>query len=149
MKKLLVSLFLCLNWSLSNPAFAKEVLVQMLNKAPDGEKMAFRPDVIKVSVGDTVKFVVSDKGHSVQSFKGAKSRPEGAKKFKSKLNKDFSYTVEHEGIHVIICKPHYAMGMIGLIVAGKPVNLETIKGIKVRGKKSKERFTRQLAQVGN
>ena len=135
MKKFLLLFLFC-----SNAALSAVVEVKMLNKGSDGEKMVFEPAVIKVKVGDSVKFIPTTKGHSVQSFKGKKSRPEGAKKFKSKLNKEYTYKVEHEGIHVIQCKPHYAMGMIGMIVAGKPTNLETIKKLKVRGKKAKKRF---------
>ena len=141
MKKSLLLLFLFC----SGAVFAAVVEVKMLNKGSDGEKMVFEPAVIKVNVGDSVKFLPTTKGHSVQSFKGKKSRPEGAKKFKSKLNKVHVYKVEKEGVHVIQCKPHYAMGMIGMIVAGRPVNLETIKKLKVRGKKAKKRFKAMLA----
>ena len=137
--------FLCLFLFCCGAAYAAVVEVKMLNKGSDGEKMVFDPAVIKVSVGDSVKFLPTTKGHSVQSFKGKKSRPEGAKKFKSKLNKEYTYKVEKEGIHVIQCKPHYAMGMIGMIVAGRPTNLDTIKKLKVRGKKAKKRFKAMLA----
>ena len=142
MKYLIV---LSLFYSLS--AFSATIEVKMLNKGSDGQKMVFEPAVIKVNVGDSVKFLPTTKGHSVQSFKGKNSRPVGAKEFKSKLNKEFTYKVEHEGIHVIQCKPHYAMGMIGMIIAGKPTNLATIKKLKVRGKKAKERFKAQIATI--
>ena len=140
MKNWLTLLFLC-----PVLAHAAVVEVKMLNKSSDGQKMVFEPAVIKVNVGDSVKFLPTTKGHSVQSFKGKSSRPPGAKEFKSKLTKEFVYKVEHEGIHVIQCKPHYAMGMIGMFVAGKPTNLETIKKLKVRGKVAKKRFKEMLA----
>ena len=140
MKYWFIALFLC-----SALAHAAVVEVKMLNKDSNGQKMVFEPAVIKVNVGDSVKFLPTTKGHSVQSFKGKDSRPTGAKEFKSKLNKEFVYKVEHEGIHVIQCKPHYAMGMVGMIVAGKPTNLATIKKLKVRGKVAKKRFKAMLA----
>ena len=142
MKFLWIFFLLC---SLS--AFSAVVEVKMLNKGSDGQKMVFEPAVIKVAVGDSVKFLPTNKGHSVQSFKGANSRPVGAKGFKSKLNKPHTYKVEDEGIHVIQCKPHYAMGMVGVIIAGKPTNLATIKQLKVRGKKARERFKAMLATI--
>ena len=128
-------------------AFGAVVEVKMLNKDSKGQKMVFEPAVIKVNVGDSVKFLPTTKGHSVQSFKGAESRPTGAEGFKSKLNKTHIYKVEKEGIHVIQCKPHYAMGMIGMIIAGKPTNLATIRKLKVRGKKARERFQAMLATI--
>ena len=106
--------------------------------------MVFEPALVKVNVGDTVKFIPTSKGHSVESLKKPESRPKEASKIKSKINKEFIYQVDKEGIHVFKCKPHYAMGMIGMIVAGKPVNLETISKIKIKGKKSKERFAKML-----
>ena len=135
MKYLMMVLFLI------SSAFAAEIEVKMLNKGSDGEKMVFEPALVKVSVGDTVKFVPSSKGHSVESLKKEDTRPNGAAKMKSK---EYIYKVEKEGIHVFKCKPHYAMGMIGMVVAGKPVNLEVIKRIKIRGKKSKKRFAEMI-----
>ena len=128
-------------------AFSAVIEVKMLNKGSDGQKMVFEPALVKVNVGDSVKFIPSTKGHSVQSFKGKDSRPVGAKEFKSKLNRTHIYKVEREGIHVIQCKPHYAMGMIGMIIAGKPTNLAIIKKLKVRGKKARERFKAMLASI--
>ena len=43
----LVTFFIALN------GFSKEVVVEMLNKRDDGEKMVFSEDVVKVDVGDT------------------------------------------------------------------------------------------------
>ena len=141
--KFLLLLFLIF----SPPVFSAEVVVKMLNKGSDGQNMVFEPAIIKVNIGDRVKFLPTDKGHSVQSFRKKQSRPVGAKGFKSRLNKEYVYKVEHEGIHVIQCKPHYAMGMVGLIIAGKPVNLEKIKKLKIRGKKAKARFKAMLGTL--
>ena len=40
--------------------------------------------MLSVNVGDTVKFVPSDKGHNSESIKGM--LPKGAKKWKGKIN---------------------------------------------------------------
>lgn len=44
--------------------------------------------------------------------------PDGAEPFVGAMNKDVSYTFETPGTYGIKCKPHYAMGMVGLIVVG-------------------------------
>ena len=75
--------------------------------------------------------------------------PEGAKKFKSKINKKFSYTVEVEGLYGIRCTPHYANGMVALIQVGDVADsAEFLKGKKIP-KKSKERLEKYLSQVGS
>lgn len=143
MKFLIILTFL----SLYTSAFPAEVIVKMLNKSKSGERMVFEPSLVKVTVGDTVKFIPISKGHSIQSLKQEKSRPVGALKMKSKKNKEYIYKVEQEGIHVFKCKPHYVMGMIGMIVAGKPINLTTIKKIKIKGKKAKVRFIKMIKSI--
>ena len=43
--------------------------VKMLNKGKSG-KMVFEPDFVLATVGDTVTFLPTDKGHNVESIKG-------------------------------------------------------------------------------
>lgn len=128
-----------------------EHVVKMLNvlkiKGEDGKekkvKNVFEPDFLKVKVGDTIKFVPTKKGHSVQSFKKKESRPEGASKFKGKLNKETIVKVEKEGAYFYQCKPHFAMGMIGMFVAGEASNIESIKEFaskKFKSGKKKKRY---------
>ena len=118
----------------------------MLNKGEEG-KMIFEPSFIKAQVGDNIIFLPTDKGHMAASIKGL--IPEGAKKFKSKINKKFSYTVEVEGLYGIRCTPHYANGMVALIQVGDTVDpTDFLKGQKVP-KKSKERLEKYLSQVGS
>lgn len=112
-------------------AGAAEHEVKMLNKGEKGA-MVFEPDFLKVEAGDTIKFVATDKGHNAESIKGM--LPEGAKAFKGKINEEIVYTVEKEGVYGIKCTPHYAMGMIMLVVAGEPVNAEEAKAVKHPGK---------------
>ena len=51
-------------------SFSKEVVIDMLNKRDDGQKMVFSQDIAKVSVGDTIKWLPTDKGHNVEFIKG-------------------------------------------------------------------------------
>ena len=118
----------------------------MLNKGEEG-KMIFEPSFIKAQVGDNIIFLPTDKGHMAASIKGL--IPKGAKKFKSKINKKFSYTVEVEGLYGIRCTPHYANGMVALIQVGDSADAtDFLKGQKVP-KKSKERLEKYLGQVGS
>tara|TARA_B100001057_G_scaffold14743_1_gene13978 strand:+ start:116 stop:616 length:501 start_codon:yes stop_codon:yes gene_type:complete len=114
--------------------------VQMLNKDPDNpkNKMLFAPHILTINAGDTVTFIPSDKGHNSESVKGM--IPDGAEKWKGKINKEISVTLDVAGFYGFQCKPHVNMGMIGLIVVegdGKLANLEDAKSVKHRGKAKK------------
>src|SRR5215218_5697658 len=60
--------------------------------------------MLNIQPGDTVRFLATDKGHNAEIVEGM--TPAGTK----------SYAVK--------CKPHYAMGMVALIIVGKPDNDE-------------------------
>lgn len=143
MKKFALAILLTLSFR----SFCAEIEIKMINKGSKGDNMVFEPAFVTAKVGDTVKFIPVDKGHSVQSFKDKESRPEGAGEIKSKLNETYTYKIENEGVHVFICKPHYAMGMIGMISAGKATNLEKIKSLKAQGTLAKKRFEALLTQI--
>lgn len=119
------------------------IIVEMKNRGSDGESMVFEPDFVKANIGDTIHFVATTKGHSVDAIRG-NSIPEGASEIKGKLNRDYLYKVKKEGVYIYRCKPHYAMGMIGVISVGEPHNLDEIKSLRLRGKKTKERFEKIL-----
>ena len=131
---------------LTGIAWAADIEVKMLNKGEEG-KMVFEPSFIKAQKGDNIIFIPTDKGHMAASIKGM--IPEGAKKFKSKINKKFTYTVDVEGLYGIRCTPQYANGMVALIQVGESADpADFMKGKKVP-KKSKERLEKYLAQVGS
>ena len=126
------------------PALAADHEVQMLNKGEAGA-MVFEPALIQAQPGDTVTFIPTDKGHNVEAIKGM--LPEGVEIFKSKINETYTLTVDVSGVYGIKCTPHYAMGMIGLIVVGDDTsNLEAIKAINVP-KKVGERFEAVYAEL--
>ncbi|RVV98275.1 pseudoazurin [Mesobaculum littorinae] len=124
-------------------ASAETIEVEMLNRGEDGV-MVFEPAFVKAAPGDVIRFLPTDKGHNVESIKGM--LPEGAEAFKSKMNDTFELTVEAEGIYGIKCTPHYAMGMVGLIEVGEPVNLDDAQGVDHRGK-AKTRMEALFEQV--
>ena len=129
--------------AMAGAASAAEHEVKMLNKGEKGA-MVFEPDFLEVEVGDTVKFLVVDKGHDAQAIKGM--FPEGVEEFKGKINQEVTFTVEKEGVYGIKCTPHYAMGMVMLVVAGEPVNVEAAKAVKQPGK-AKQVFADLFAQL--
>lgn len=111
--------------------------VQMLNKHPEDRKLrqVFFPRIIVVEPGDSVKFLATDKGHNAQSSDGM--APEGAAEFKGKINEEIEVTFDTPGFYGYQCQPHYAIGMVGLVVVkgeGMMDNLEAAKEVKHRGK---------------
>ena len=110
------------------PALAENIEVHMLNKGAEGA-MVFEPAYIKANPGDTITFVPIDKGHNVESIKDM--IPAAAEKFKSKINENYVLSVTEPGAYFVKCTPHYAMGMVALIVVGdNPANLEEIVAAK-------------------
>ncbi|MES4992522.1 pseudoazurin [Phyllobacterium sp. 22229] len=115
--------------------YAADYKVEMTNKAPDGTVMAFEPRLLRVQPGDTVTFILKDKGHNSVSVKNA--IPDGATPWSGKINQEISIKIEVPGVYVYQCTPHLSMGMIGAIVAGEPVNLAAIKSVPFNGKAKK------------
>jgi pseudoazurin len=110
---------------------AAEVEVKMLNKGAEG-LMVFEPALVKIEPGDTVKFVATDKSHNAETIKGM--LPEGAAPFVGKTNQDVTVTFDKSGVYGVKCTPHYAMGMVALVVVGKPDNLDAAKALPQTGK---------------
>jgi len=112
-------------------ALAAETEVKMLNKGTDG-MMVFEPSLVKVSPGDTVKFIATDKGHNAESIKGM--LPADAAPFVGKNGEDIVVTFDKPGIYGVKCLPHYGMGMVAMVVVGTPTNVDEAKAIPQTGK---------------
>jgi pseudoazurin len=119
--------------SLSVPAFAEDMTIEMLNKRDDGAKMVYSEDIARIDVGDTITWTPNSKGHNVEFIAG----PDGwdAPK-KSKLSKEYAYTFDTPGVYLYQCSPHKTMGMIAIVVVGEGDN--DISGAKVKGKSKKK-----------
>jgi pseudoazurin len=116
----------------ASPALAEEYVVEMLNKGTTGV-MAFEPALIKIAPGDTVRFVPTHKTHNAESIPGM--APAGATPFKGSINKEVSITFTTPGLYGYKCLPHYAMGMVGLVVVGTPdANLAEARTVKHPGR---------------
>ncbi|MFD0986082.1 pseudoazurin [Methyloligella solikamskensis] len=116
---------LCLSAGVASAADHK---VEMLNDGGDGQYMVFKPEVLKVEVGDTITFHPVDPGHNAQTM--PEIWPEGAEDFKGEISEEVSYTVEKPGVYGVKCLPHYMMGMIMLIVAGDPENADQVESFE-------------------
>lgn len=146
LKTSLSSLALGLTFSLalSGAAFAETHEVQMLNKGAAGV-MVFEPSFLKIAVGDTVKFLPTDKSHNAESIKGM--MPEGAETFKGRTNKEVEATFDLEGLYGVMCKPHFAMGMVMSIEVGE---VDTVPETFFEGrvpKRARQRFDDQLSNL--
>ena len=111
--------------------------VQMLNVHPEDRKLrqVFFPRIVVIEPGDSIKFVATDKGHNAQSSKDM--TPDGGAEFKGKINEEIEVTFDTPGFYGYQCQPHYAIGMVGLIVVkgeGMMDNLDAAKEAKHRGK---------------
>jgi len=130
-------------------ALAAETEVKMLNKGTDG-MMVFEPSLVKVSPGDTVKFIATDKGHNAESIKGM--LPADAAPFVGKNGEDIVVTFDKPGIYGVKCLPHYGMGMVAMVIVGTPTNVDEAKAIPQTGKARQvmsglfERLAAQSAQ---
>jgi len=122
---------------LITPVVAAEFEVHMLNKG-DAGTMVFEPMLTRIAVGDTVKFVPTDKGHNAEIIAGF--LPEGAEPFKGKIGEEISVTFTVPGVYGVKCLPHFAMGMVALIAVGDELpNLDAAKAISTPTK-AKARF---------
>jgi pseudoazurin len=131
MRKYLVMAAVAAAMAMAGGANAAEVEVKMLNKGTEG-MMVFEPALVKVTPGDTVKFVATDKGHNAETIKGM--LPEGAATFVGKSGEDIVVTFDQAGIYGVKCTPHYGMGMVAMIVVGTPANEEQVKAVPQTGK---------------
>ncbi|AXI45576.1 pseudoazurin [Sulfitobacter sp. SK012] len=102
-------------FALGGIASAETFEVKMLNKG-EGGRMIFEPAALRIAVGDTVKFLASDKGHNAESIDGM--MPEGATEFSGKINEEIEVTLTEPGFFGVKCKPHFAMGMVMVIAVG-------------------------------
>ena len=110
--------------------------VQMLNKDADGNRMVYSTEIVEIGIGQTVKWIPTDKGHNVEFIAG----PEGFEiPKKSKNSKEVEMQFDIPGIYYYWCTPHKGMGMIGLVVVeGDISNIDDIAKAKAMGKSKKK-----------
>jgi pseudoazurin len=87
----------------------------------NAEARVFNPDIIYVQPGDTVSFV-NMASHDAKSVEGL--IPEGAQHFDSGIGNNLTVKFDIEGTYAYVCVPHLGFGMVGVIVVGKPVDID-------------------------
>lgn len=115
----------------AHTAMAAEVKVEMLNadKATN-VSMVFKPGLVKVNKGDTVKWIATSAGHNVAFVQGGV--PAGVDLFTSTQQKEITYKFDKPGIYLYKCVPHFGLGMVGLVmVGGDKSNLAAVKAAYV------------------
>ncbi len=114
-------------------ARAAEVEVKLLNRGTDGAAMVFEPAFVKVALGDTVKFVSTDKGYNAESIKGmlpARARDSAAPFGKN--GEEIAVKFEQEGVYGVKCLPHYGICMV--VMVGAPADVDRAKAVPQVGK---------------
>lgn len=135
---------LALSGALAGAAMAENYDVEMLNRG-DAGTMIFEPAFLRLAPGDTVTFLASDRGHNAQSI--LTMLPEGASEFEGRINEEIVVTFDVEGLYGVMCKPHFAMGMVMTIAVGDLSEMPDgyLEGRIPRG--AKARFEEQLSNL--
>tara|TARA_B100000925_G_C21873319_1_gene415232 strand:+ start:176 stop:613 length:438 start_codon:yes stop_codon:yes gene_type:complete len=116
----LTLLFTFLSLSVS----AENFNIKMVNTDSSGQIMVFDPPFLKVNVGDTITFIPADALHNSKSVTNL--IPSSAAPWEGAMDEKITIELNVEGIYVYQCTPHLALGMIGVIQVGNPVNLRQI-----------------------
>jgi pseudoazurin len=99
-------------------ATAAEVVVEMLTRDKATNQMnVYKPALVWVNKGDTVKWVAVQPGHNVAFVAGGV--PAGVALFSSGFSKEIKFKFEKPGIYLYKCTPHLGLGMVGLVVVGR------------------------------
>lgn len=123
--------------------------IEMLTRDPDDPAglQVFRPRLVRARVGDTIRFVPTDVGHNSTSIPGM--IPEGAEGWDGPINTEVTYVIPKPGVYGFKCLPHYAAGMIGLIVVdgGSEADLAAAMGLSHPGRAGGE-FAEMFEEAG-
>lgn len=89
--------------------------------AINAQARVFAPDILHIQPGDSVQWenMTSHNTVSIDEL-----LPEGAQPWRSQMGENFSVTLTVEGVYPFVCEPHIGFGMMGVIVVGKPANID-------------------------
>lgn len=125
--------------------------VQALNRHPDDPRqmVVFHPAITRFAPGESVDFVISDRGHNVECFPDM--LPEGSMPFRSSIGEGLMPRFDMPGTYGFLCRPHRGMDMIGLVLVGEDfaANLDAVRaaGDGLAPRPLAERFAAQLAVI--
>ena len=128
---------------------AENYEVKMVNADASGQVMIFDPPFLKANIGDTVTFLPTDLLHNSQSVPDL--IPSSANTWNGAMNEKITILLDTEGVYVYQCTPHIALGMIGVIQVGNPINIDDVKNsissLESMIVMNKERVQEYLEQV--
>ena len=130
--------------ALGSAVAAETFEVKMLNKG-DAGTMVFEPASLRIAPGDTVKFIATARGHNAETVDGM--IPDGAEGFTGKINEEIEVTLTEAGFYGVICKPHFAMGMVMVIAVGDATETPADFFEGRIPKKAKQRFEDALGAL--
>ena len=106
------------------------ITVHMKDMGAEGA-MVFEPGFVKANVGDTIRFLPTSAAHNAETIPSI--LPAGVAPSAGAIGKEFDLKLTAPGLYGIKCKPHYAMGMVALIQAGKgpSPNLAAAKAVSL------------------
>ena len=109
--------------------------------------MVFEPNYIKIAQGDTINFVPSDSSHNAESF----SVPSPKSSFQTPYGKATKVTFSEEGVVLVKCLPHFALGMIAVVQIGDNIDGAKAKAdwdkAKVAVAMNKDAIDKALSQI--
>lgn len=107
--------------------------IAMYTKDPDDSSklQVYKPRLVTANVGDEIKFVAANPTHQSSSIPGM--IPDGVEGWEGKINQEVSYVIPKAGVYGYKCVPHYAAGMVGLIVVEGGDNVEAAKAVSHPG----------------
>lgn len=103
--------------------------IEMYTKDPDDSSklQVYKPRLVTANVGDTIKFLPTNPTHQSSSIDGM--LPAGVEGWEGKINEEVSYVIPAAGVYGYKCVPHYAAGMVGLIVVEGGDNVDAAKAV--------------------
>ncbi|WP_435196199.1 plastocyanin/azurin family copper-binding protein [Natronomonas sp. EA1] len=103
------------------------VRAAVLDSDQGAGQFVFTPAVVFAEQGATITWKIEGAAHSVTSYHAENGKPQrvpdGAPAFDSgtlSAGETFEHTFETEGVHNYFCRPHEALGMVGIVVVGSP-----------------------------
>jgi pseudoazurin len=115
----------------AHAASAAEVVVEMLNRDKAvNHNNVYKPALVKINKGDTVKWVATNAGHNVAFVQGGV--PAGVPMFTSTFAKEIKFKFDRPGLYLYKCTPHLGLGMVGVVMVGNDKsNLAALKSTYV------------------
>lgn len=89
----------------------------------NAQARAFVPDILYIQPGDTVQWVNMTSHDTVSQDV---LLPEGGQGWRGALGENMKVTPAVEGVYPYVCEPHIGFGMVGVIVVGKPANIDAV-----------------------